>query len=129
MSSDLSGRRAREIEGRKAETHIARWLKLRGWKILEMRFKTAEGEVDIIARRKNIIAFVEVKQRETLPVIEDIVSQTNITRVMAAAEIWVERNFESLGTEFEIRFDLALIEGAVKPLSKVKYIENAFSGF
>ena len=129
MSSDLSGRRAREIEGRKAETHIARWLKLRGWKILEMRFKTDEGEVDIIARRKNIIAFVEVKQRETLPVIEDIVSQTNITRVMAAAEIWVERNFESLGTEFEIRFDLALIEGAVKPLSKVKYIENAFSGF
>ena len=129
MSADLSGRRAREIEGRKAETHIARWLKLRGWKILETRFKTAEGEVDIIARRKNIIAFVEVKQRETLPVIEDIVSQTNITRVMAAAEIWVERNFESLGTEFEIRFDLALIEGAVKPLSKVKYIENAFSGF
>ena len=129
MSADLSGRRAREIEGRKAETHIARWLKLRGWKILETRFKTAEGEVDIIARRKNIIAFVEVKQRETLPVIEDIVSQTNITRVMAAAEIWVERNFESLGTEFEIRFDSALIEGAVKPLSKVKYIENAFSGF
>ena len=129
MSADLSGRRAREIEGRKAETHIARWLKLRGWKILETRFKTAEGEVDIIARRKNIIAFVEVKQRETLPVIEDIVSQTNITRVMAAAEIWVERNFESLGTEFEIRFDLALIEGAVKPLSKVKYIVNAFSGF
>ena len=129
MSADLSGRRAREIEGRKAETHIARWLKLRGWKILETRFKTAEGEIDIIARRKNIIAFVEVKQRETLPVIEDIVSQTNITRVMAAAEIWVERNFESLGTEFEIRFDLALIEGAVKPLSKVKYIENAFSGF
>ena len=129
MSADLSGRRAREIEGRKAETHIERWLKLRGWKILETRFKTAEGEIDIIARRKNIIAFVEVKQRETLPVIEDIVSQTNITRVMAAAEIWVERNFESLGTEFEIRFDLALIEGAVKPLSKVKYIENAFSGF
>jgi len=129
MTSDLRGRRAREIEGRKAETHVARWLKLRGWKILEERFKISEGEVDIIARRKNIIVFVEVKQREKLPVIEDILSETNITRVMAAAEIWVEQNFESLGTEFEIRFDLAMIEGAVKPLSKVKYIENAFSGF
>lgn len=122
-------RRAREIEGRKAETHVARWLKLRRWKLLAERFKVAEGEVDIIARRKDIIAFVEVKQREKLPLIEDVITQTNITRVMAAAEIWVEQNFESLGTDFEIRFDLALIEGAVNPLSKVKYIENAFSGF
>jgi len=48
---------------------------------------------------------------------------------MAAAEIWVEANFETLGREFEIRFDLALIEGPVKPLNRVKYIENAFSGF
>ena len=129
MISTPQDRRAREIEGRKAETHVGRWLKLRGWKILAERYKVAEGEVDIIARRKDIIAFVEVKQRERLPVIEDIVSQTNISRIMAAAEIWVEVNFETLGREFEIRFDLALIEGPVKPLNRVKYIENAFSGF
>lgn len=122
-------RRAREIEGRKAEDHVARWLKLRGWKILEARFKTDEGEVDLIARRGNIIAFIEVKQREKLPVTEDILTQMNISRVMNAAEIWVERNFEGLGDQFEIRFDLAMMEGRVKPLSKVKYIENAFSGF
>ena len=122
-------RRAREIAGRKAEDHVARWLKLRGWKILAERFKTGEGEVDLIARRKKVIVFVEVKQREKLPVIEDVVTQTNITRVMDAAEIWVGRNFETLGSDFEIRFDLALIEGRVHPLSNVKYIENAFSGF
>lgn len=122
-------RRAREAEGRKAEDHVARWLKLRGWKIMEARFKVSEGEIDLIARRRNIIAFVEVKQRESLPVVEDIVTQTNISRVMEAAEIWVDRNFETLGTEFEIRFDLALIEGRVKPLSKVQYIENAFVGY
>lgn len=122
-------RRARDIEGRKAEDHVARWLKLRGWKILETRFKVAEGEVDLIARRKNIIIFVEVKQRETLSVTEDIVTQLNISRVMDAAEIWVDRNFDVLGSDFEIRFDLALIEGRVHPLAKVKYIENAFTGF
>lgn len=122
-------RRAREIEGRKAEDHVARWLKLRGWKILAERFKVSEGEVDLIARRKNIIAFVEVKQREKLPVTEDIVTQTNITRVMDAAEVWVGRNFEAIGLDFEIRFDLAMIEGRVHPLAKVKYVENAFSGF
>ncbi len=122
-------RRAREIEGRKAEDHIARWLKFRGWKILSERFKVSEGEVDIIARRKNIIAFVEVKQREKLSKTEDVLTQTNITRVMDAAEIWIDRNFETLGADFEIRFDLALIEGRVHPLASVKYIENAFSGF
>lgn len=125
----MTDRRAREIEGRKAEDHVARWLKFRGWKILDTRFKVSEGEVDIIARRKNLIIFCEVKQRETLSVTEDIVTHTNITRVMDAAEIWVERNFETLGTDFEIRFDLALIEGRVHPLSKVKYVENAFIGF
>jgi putative endonuclease len=122
-------RRAREIEGRKAEDHIARWLKFRGWKILSERFKVSEGEVDLIARRKNIIAFVEVKQREKLSKTEDVLTQTNITRVMDAAEIWIDRNFETLGADFEIRFDLALIEGRVHPLASVKYIENAFSGF
>lgn len=122
-------RRAREIEGRKAEDHVARWLKLRGWKILAERFKVSEGEVDIIARRNNIIVFVEVKQREKLPEREDIVTQTNIARVMDAAEVWVGRNFETLGPDFEIRFDLAMIEGRVHPLAKVKYIENAFIGF
>lgn len=122
-------RRAREIEGRKAEDHVARWLKLRGWKVLAERFKVSEGEVDIIARRKNIIAFVEVKQREKLPEREDIVTQTNIARVMDAAEVWVGRNFDTLGPDFEIRFDLAMIEGRVHPLAKVKYVENAFVGF
>lgn len=122
-------RREREIEGRKAEDHVARWLKLHGWKILERRFKVTEGEIDLIARRKNIIAFIEVKQREKLPEREDLVTQLNITRVMEAAEIWVNRNFTELGPDFEIRFDLALIEGRVHPLAKVKYLENAFTGF
>ena len=125
----MKDRREREIEGRKAEIHVARWLKLRGWKILSKRFKIPEGEIDIIARRKNIIVFVEVKQRATLPNIEDIMSQTNISRVMEAAEIWVNQNFEILGPDFEIRFDLAVVEGRVHPLAKVQYIENAFSGF
>ena len=118
----MRDRRARELEGRKAEDHVALWLKLRGWKILETRFKVSEGEVDLIARRKNVIAFVEVKQRESLPDKEDIVSHTNISRIMSAAEIWVDRKFEDLGPDFEIRFDLALMEGPVKPLSKVRYI-------
>jgi len=125
----MKDRRAIEAESRKAEAHVARWLKLRGWKILAQRFKTPEGEVDIIARKKNLIAFVEVKQRETISRTDDLLTQQNIQRVMDTAEVWVGRNFETLGTDFEIRFDLAVIEGRLHPLSKVIYTENAFSGF
>lgn len=122
-------RRQIEAESRKAEDHVARWLKLRGWKILAQRFKTPEGEVDVIARKKDLIAFVEVKQRDRISKTEDILTASNIFRVMEAAEIWVERNFETLGTEFEIRFDLAVIEGRLTSFSRVHYMANAFTGF
>ena len=122
-------RRQIEAESRKAEDHVARWLKLRGWKILAQRFKTPEGEVDVIARKKDLIAFVEVKQRDRISKTEDILTASNLFRVMDAAEIWVERNFETLGTEFEIRFDLAVIEGRLTSFSRVHYMANAFTGF
>ena len=41
-------RRAREAAGRKAEGFAANWLRLRGYKILEQRFKTPDGEFDAI---------------------------------------------------------------------------------
>lgn len=121
-------RQAREAEGRKAEAHVALWLKLRGWKILAQRFKTPDGEVDLIASKGKTIAFIEVKQRETLPILDDLVTASNERRLMAAAEIWVNRHFETLIPDFEIRFDLAVIQGRVHPLSKVSYTAHAFRG-
>lgn len=121
-------RQAREAEGRKAEVHVARWLKFRGWSLKAQRFKVSEGEIDLIAQKGKIIAFVEVKQREKLPIKDDLVTAKNEQRLMAAAEIWVNQNFDDLPQDFEIRFDLAVIEGAVRPLSKVSYIRHAFRG-
>jgi len=121
-------RQEREAEGRKAEDHVARYLRLRGWKLLDQRFKTPEGEVDLIAIKGKTIAFVEVKQRENLPTRDDLVTASNERRLMAAAEIWVNRNFADLPPDFEIRFDLAVIEGRVRPLSKVSYSAHAFRG-
>jgi len=123
-----STRQEREAEGRKAEIHVARWLKLRGWTIKAQRFKVAEGEIDLIAQKGKIIAFVEVKQREKLPIKDDLVTAQNEQRLMAAAEIWVNQNFESLPSDFEIRYDLATIEGRVRPLSKISYFPHAFRG-
>ena len=49
-----------------AETLAALALRLCGWRILARRFRTPVGEIDIIARRRGVIAFVEVKRRPEL---------------------------------------------------------------
>ena len=58
-------RRLAEKRGRAAETVAAWWLRLRGWRILARRVRTPVGEVDLIARRRRTLAFVEVKARAT----------------------------------------------------------------
>src|SRR3954452_4227109 len=52
--------------GRSAEGRAAAWLIAKGYRILAKRFRTPYGEIDIVARRRNLLAFVEVKARASL---------------------------------------------------------------
>lgn len=52
--------------GLKAERYAALYLRLKGYRILKQRYKTPVGEVDIIAQRGNVLAFIEVKARRTM---------------------------------------------------------------
>ena len=52
-------RREAEAAGRRGERLAAWWLRLKGWRILDRRVRTPAGEVDIIARRGALIAFVK----------------------------------------------------------------------
>ena len=81
----MNRRRERERGGRRAETFAAWWLRLKGWKILARRLKTPLGEVDIVARRGRIVAFVEVKGRATAAVADWSLDEYRLRRVAAAA--------------------------------------------
>ena len=59
------GTRAR-LEGRRAEWAAALLLMAKGYRILGMRLRTPQGEVDLAAVRGSILAIVEVKRRRTL---------------------------------------------------------------
>jgi putative endonuclease len=52
--------------GVSAETRAAAYLMAKGYRILAKRFRTPHGEIDIVAKRRNLLAFVEVKARATL---------------------------------------------------------------
>lgn len=58
-------RQQAEKRGRQAERLAGWWLRLKGWQIVGRRLRTPAGEVDLVARRGSMLAFVEVKARAT----------------------------------------------------------------
>jgi putative endonuclease len=79
-------RQAAEQRGRRAETIAAWWLRLHGWSIVARRARVPGGEVDLVARRRHVLAFVEVKQRATADAAAWSLDQYRLRRVAVAAE-------------------------------------------
>jgi putative endonuclease len=84
-------RRRAERGGRRAETIAAWWLRLKGWAILARRVRTPVGEVDLVARRGRVVAFVEVKARATAQEAAFALDEYRLRRVAAAAEALAHR--------------------------------------
>jgi putative endonuclease len=86
----MSRQRA-EKGGRRAERLASLWLQLKGWKILGRRVRTPVGEVDLVARRGGIVAFVEVKARSSAEEAGFALDEWRLRRVAAAAEALAHR--------------------------------------
>lgn len=78
-------RRRAERGGRRAEAIAAWWLRLKGWTILARRVRTPVGEIDLIARRGRVIAFIEVKARPDPAQAALSLDEYRLRRVVAAA--------------------------------------------
>lgn len=114
-------RRAAEASGRRGERIAGWWLRLKGWRILDRRVRTPAGEVDLVARKGNLIAFVEVKMRATAGELDFAIDERRLTRVAAAAEILMTRY---AGPGDDIRVDVILLARGAAP----RHIENAWIG-
>lgn len=95
-----------EARGRKAERYAAWWLRLQGWRILGQRLRVAAGEVDLVARRGRMLAFIEVKWRERPEDLDIAVDQYRLRRVAAAAEMLAPRFARP---DDDIRIDVMLL--------------------
>ena len=97
----------RESNGRWAEQAAAAFLILHGYRILARRQRTPHGEIDIIARRRRRIVFVEVKFRRTRAEAEDALRPKQARRVARAADYWISR--QPAYVDFEQGFDAVLV--------------------
>ena len=93
--------------GLSAESRAAAVLIAKGYRILARRFRTPHGEIDIVARRRNLVAFVEVKARPSLDEAAYAVKPRQQARIIAAAQAWLMAHPEHAG--YDLRFDAMLI--------------------
>lgn len=117
--STASRRRARRY-GLWTEALAAMALRAKGYRILARNFKTKSGEIDIIARKGNLIAFVEVKARRDMMAALDAVGHESRSRIDAAADQWLSKqpDYHLLSQRFDII--------AVQPWQWPKHFEDAF---
>ena len=93
--------------GLSAESRCAAWLLAKGYRILARRFRSRAGEIDIIARRRGVTAFIEVKARATLDEAAYAITPVQQRRIIAAAEAWLASHPQYANDE--LRFDAMLI--------------------
>jgi putative endonuclease len=107
-------------QGLWAETIAAMYLCLKGYKILERRYKTKMGEIDIIARKKRTLAIIEVKYRPTPEQGLEAVSASARRRIERAALQYVAAR--PLYADLDLRFDVLAVSGAFS----VQHLDNAW---
>ena len=118
MAFSAARRIAAERRGRFAETICVIWLRLTGWRILARRFKsragTGLGEIDIVARRGQTVAFIEVKARATHDLARETIGTMQRARIARAAEAFLARRADC--ADCEARFDVMVVDKRYIPL-------------
>ena len=110
-------------DGDWGEALVEKYLSERGCRIVEREWRCRFGEIDLIARRGDILCFVEVKLRSDrrfgLP--RDFVTAAKQRRIRTTAAFYMTRHDPDLFA----RFDVAEVYDDETP-PRIEYIENAF---
>jgi len=113
----VKGRRA--IKGKEGEEEVARFLRENGYDLLERNFRFSHKEVDIIARKEDIIVFVEVKLRDSERYGSGLeaVTEKKKRNIISVARYFMNKR----KLDLNVRFDVASVE-----YSGIRYIPDAF---
>ncbi len=116
-----------KISGHWGEARAAEYLRCHHYEIIACNYHTRFGEIDLIARNRRYITFVEVKTRRDsrLAQAREFVTLRKQARICASAEIWLEQN----PTELQPRFDVIEVyapEGMATKQPRIVHLEDAF---
>lgn len=106
--------------GHRAELIAALYLISRRYRILAIRYRTKVGEIDIIARKGDLVACVEVKARASEEGAVFAVTGTAQHRIRAASDVWLSRQPDA--HRLSIRYDIV----AVLPWRLPRHLPDAF---
>lgn len=110
-------------KGVKAEWAAANWLKLKGYRILETRYKTKFGEIDLIISKNNLIAFVEVKARKDNATALESITPKMRHRITQAAEFYISQHDVS---NYDFRFDVVSVSTGFLGMVTIQHLDNAW---
>jgi len=113
----------KQIVGRWGEETAADYLLANGYNILRRNFRTAHGEIDIIASKDGLLVFVEVKARSShaFAYPEDSVNRRKQAHMLSAAVIYLQTHPES-GESWQ--FDVIAVEGTPGGKAQIEHFEN-----
>lgn len=106
--------------GHVSEYLAALYLLAKGYRIRAIRYRTRAGEIDIIARRGDLVVCVEVKARRDVDSAVFAVTGTAQRRIRAASEIWLARQPDA--HRLSLRYDIV----AVRPWRLPRHFVDAF---
>ena len=111
--------------GPAGEEEAAVFLQKRGYKILERNYRKRMGEIDIIARDKNTLCFIEVKTRssDTLGSPAEAVTKQKQRQIIKLSLYYLKENNIS---DPQVRFDVVTIDMTSASGSRINLIQNAF---
>ena len=111
--------------GAAGEQRAVAWLEETGWVVRERNFRAPPGEIDIIAEKGGVVAFIEVKAWAAMPEaeLEHAIDRRKQLRIARTARYYLSRR-PGLA-EARLRFDIVFIDVGT---SRVRHIESAFNG-
>lgn len=103
-----------------AEILVIVYLRLKFYKILQRRYRSKLGEIDIVAKKGRTIIFIEVKARKNKNAIFEVLTKHQQERIVRSANYFMASNRKYNG--YNARFDLVM----VAPAFYIKHIKNAW---